>query len=72
MKNENIDYFNICSIEIQNYEENNEKIDKSLLKYYYELSFEDFIQIFSCIISYYTGLEIKLELRNETSKEVFL
>ena len=72
LKNENIDYFNICSIEIQNYEENNEKIDKSLLKYYYELSFEDFILIFSCIINYYTGLEIKLELRNETSKEVFL
>ena len=73
LKNQNIEYFNKCSIEIQNYEENHhEKIDKSLLKYYYELSFEDFILIFSCIISYYTGLEIKLELRNEVSTEVFL
>ena len=58
---------------MQNYEENHhEKIDKSLLKYYYEYSFEDFILIFYCIISYCAGLEIKLELRNKVSIEVFL
>ena len=73
IKNENLEYFNICSIEIENYEDNyNEKIDKSLLQYYYEINFEDFILIISCIISYYTGLEIKLELRDESSTDVFL
>ena len=73
IKKENLDYFNICSIEIENYKEKyNDNIDKSLLNYYHELSFEDFILIFSCIIHYYTGLEIKLELKDESSEEVFL
>ena len=48
------------------------KVDKSLLRHYYELTFEDFIFIFSCIVNYFTGLEIKLELRNSSSKDVFL
>ena len=73
IKTENLEYFNICSIEIENYEENNnERIDKSLLQHYYELKFEDFILIISCIISYYTGLDIKLELRDESSTDVLL
>ena len=73
IKKENIEYFNICSNEIKDYEQNNNRIiDKSLLQYYHELSFEDFILIFSCIVHYYTGLEIKLELRDESSIEVFL
>ena len=73
IKEENIEYFNICSEEIKNYDEkNNNKIDKSLLQNYYELTFEDFILIFSCIVHYYTGLEIKLELKDEESEEVYL
>ena len=73
IKKENIEYFNICKIEIQNYEEKYpKKYDKTLLQHYYELTFEDFILIISYIIHYYTGLEVKLELRDESSDEVFL
>ena len=70
---ENMEYYNICLEEVKNYEEdNNGKIDKSLLNYYYELSFEDFILIFSCLVHYYTGLEVKLELREKNSNDVCL
>ena len=73
IKKENIDYFNICTSEIQNFQEKNRKeFDKSLFQYYYELTFEDFILIISCIIHYYTGLEVKMELRDESSEDVFL
>ena len=68
-----MEYYNICLEEVKNYEEdNNGKIDKSLLNYYYELSFEDFILIFSCLVHYYTGLEVKLELREKNSNDVCL
>ena len=73
IRKENLEYYNICSDEIdKNDDYYRSKIDKSLLKYYYELSFEDFILIFSCIVNYFTGLEMKLELRNSNSKDVFL
>ena len=73
IKKENVEYYNICSEEFDLYkEENKYKIDKSLYRYYYELSFEDFILIFSSIVNYFTGLEIKLELKDSTSKDVYL
>ena len=73
IKKESEEYYNICLSELEIYKEKEEnKIDKSILKYYYELTFEDFILIFSCIVNYFTGLEIKLELSNSSSKDVFL
>ena len=67
------EYYDICFEELNKYQENqNNNVDKSLSRYYYELSFEDFILIFSCIVNYFTGLEIKLELRNSSSKDVYL
>ena len=73
IKGKNIEYFNICSEEIKIFKEKNyNKIDEGLFQYYYELTFEDFILIFSSIIHYYTGLEVKLELRDEKSKEIYL
>ena len=74
IKKESREYYDICIEKLDNYKETKgtKNIDQSLLIYYYELSFEDFILIFSCIINYFTGLEIKLELRNITSKDVYL
>ena len=74
MAKDNIDYYYICSEEIKKYCEgkNKNKIDNSLLEYYYELTFEDFIIIFSCIVHYFTGIEVKLELRGESFEEVYL
>ena len=73
IKKENEEYYNACLEELNIYKDNDEnKVDKSLLRHYYELTFEDFIFIFSCIVNYFTGLEIKLELRNSSSKDVFL
>ena len=73
IKKECSEYYNICLEELEKYKEEKENyMDKSILRYYYELSFEDFILIFSCIVNYFTGLEIKLELRSSTSKDVFL
>ena len=73
IKKECSEYYEICLEEVEKYKEEKENyLDKSILRYYYELSFEDFILIFSCIVNYFTGLEIKLELRNSTSKDVFL
>ena len=39
---------------------------------FYEFSFEDFILLFCSIIKFYTGIKIKLELRDEKSKKVLL
>ena len=73
IKKENIEYYNICSKLFDKYkEEYLINIDKSIYKSYYEISFEDFIIIFSCIVNYFTGLEIKLELRDSYSKDVYL
>ena len=73
LKKENIEYYNICSKLFDKYkEEYLINIDKSIYKSYYEISFEDFIIIFSCIVNYFTGLEIKLELRDSYSKDVYL
>jgi len=73
IKKECEEYYNACLEELEIYKEKNEnKVDKSLLRHYYELTFEDFIFIFSCIVNYFTGIEIKLELRNSSSKDVFL
>ena len=73
IKKENEEYYNACLEELNIYKDNEEnKVDKSLLRHYYELTFEDFIFIFSCIVNYFTDLEIKLELRNSSSKDVFL
>ena len=74
MIKDNIDYYNICSNELKNYFDENKKkkIDYSFFEYYYELTFEDFIIIFSCIVHYYTGIEVKLEIKGESSQEVYL
>ena len=40
--------------------------------HFYEFSFEDFILLFCSIIKFYTGIKIKLELRDEKSKKVLL
>ena len=73
MIKENSEYYNICSEEVKNYYKKIIfKNDKKLLDNYFELSFEDFIIIFSSIVHHYTGLEVKLELRGENSLEVYL
>ena len=73
MIKENSEYYNICSEEVKNYYKKIiYKNDKRLLENYFELSFEDFIIIFSSIVHHYTGLEVKLELRGEYSQEVYL
>ena len=73
IRKESNEYYNICIDELNVYKENqNNRIDKSLSRFYYELYFEDFILIFSCIINYFIGLEIKLELRDLSSKDVYL
>ena len=73
IREENNEYYDICTDELVIYKNNqNYNIDKSISKFYYELSFEDFILIFSCIVNYFTGIEIKLELRDLESKDVYL
>ena len=73
IRKENNEYYDICTDELVIYKNNqNYNIDKSISKFYYELSFEDFILIFSCIVNYFTGIEIKLELRDLESKDVYL
>ena len=51
MIKDNIDYYNIYSNELNYFDEKKKKnIDYSFFEYYYELTFEDFIIIFSCIM----------------------
>ena len=64
LKEENPDYYNeIYSLS----KEANLTKDN-----FYEFSFEDFILLFCSIIKFYTGIKIKLELRDEKSKKVLL
>ena len=71
----NIEYYNKCYSEKKNIlsEINIEISIKNLLKdYYYEFTFEDFILIFSSIVSYFNDLNVKLEVLDTKENNVII